>query len=99
MGALNATKLIVDQAAERTGELQRLAASTLERLDSLAKYRDAYRHYCWPVASIDDLKVSPFHLLASEGAVHTNKPHTWHMETLAKLSADDLALLLAILQK
>jgi protein phosphatase len=25
-------------------------------------------------------------LLATEGAVHTDKPHTWHMETLARLA-------------
>ena len=26
--------------------------------------------------------LAPFHLLASEGAVHTDKDHVWHMETL-----------------
>jgi protein phosphatase len=94
MYALNAAKLTVDQAVGRTGELQELSASTLERLESLAKYRDAYRHYCWPVVSLDDLKVAPFHLLASEGVAHTDKPHTWHMETLAKFCAEDSSLLL-----
>ena len=32
-----------------------------------AKYVDAYRRYCWPVQSLDDLKLAPFHLLATEG--------------------------------
>ena len=27
------------------------------------------RHYCWPVDSLDDLALAPFHLLATEGAV------------------------------
>ena len=27
----------------------------------------AYRRYCWPVNSLDDLKLAPFHLLATEG--------------------------------
>ena len=41
------------------------------------------------VNSVDDLKLAPFHLLASEGAVHTDKAHTWHMETLARLASRD----------
>ena len=49
-----------------------------------SKYRDAYRRYCWPVSSINDLKLAPFHLLATEGEVHTDKQHTWHMEMLAE---------------
>ena len=95
MHALMAAKQALEQAAAQVGDLRELAARTDERLDSLAKYRDAYRKYCWPVASIDDLKLAPFHLLASEACVHTDKQHTWHMETLAKLCAKDPALLLA----
>ena len=55
---------------------------------------DAYRQYCWPVASVSDLKLAPFHILASEGAVHTDKDHTWHMEMLGRLCAVDEELLL-----
>ena len=36
------------------------------------------RRACWPVNSLDDLKLAPFHLLASEGVVHTDKPHLAH---------------------
>src|ERR1700742_4371282 len=35
---------------------------------------------------------APFHTLASEGAVHTDKPHTWHMEMIAKLCVADTEL-------
>jgi protein phosphatase len=41
------------------------------------------------------LKLAPFHLLASEGAVHADKQHTWHMELLGRLCSADSALLLA----
>ncbi len=58
-------------------------------------YVRAYRQYCWPVGSLADLKLAPFHLLATEGQVHTGKDHVWHMETLAKLCAADTGLLLA----
>ena len=36
--------------------------------------------------SVDDLKLAPFHLLASEGTVHVDKDHLWHMQTLARLA-------------
>jgi protein phosphatase len=55
----------------------------------------AYRRYCWPVSSVTDLKLAPFHLLATEGKVHVGQDHLWHMETLAKLCWADEALLLA----
>jgi protein phosphatase len=42
---------------------------------SSARTALANRHYCWPVKSIEDLKLAPFHLLATEGSVHTDKQH------------------------
>jgi protein phosphatase len=38
--------------------------------------------------------LAPFHILATEGAVHSDKDHRWHMETLDKLcrSAPDVML-------
>ncbi len=59
------------------------------------QYRRAYRRYCWSVNSIADLKLAPFHLLATEGAVHTDKSHLWHLEHMAKLARSDSELLLA----
>jgi protein phosphatase len=58
-------------------------------------YVDAYRRYCWTVRSLLDLKLAPFHLLASEGAVHTDKDHQWHMTMLGKLADADREILLA----
>jgi hypothetical protein len=51
---------------------------------------EAYRRYCWPVNSLDDFKLAPFHLLASEGATHTDKDHVWHMSILSRLCEDPL---------
>ena len=50
------------------------------------QYVDAYRQYCWPVRSLADLRLAPFHLLASEGGVHVDRDHRWHMQTLGRLS-------------
>jgi protein phosphatase len=47
------------------------------------------------VASLADYKLAPFHLLASEGAVHTDKSNLWHMETLRRLSEADPAFIVA----
>lgn len=46
---------------------------------------ESYRRYCWPVQSIDDLKLAPFHLLESEGKVHSSMNHRWHTKTLASM--------------
>jgi len=80
---------------EVVGTLERATASGVdagallvqsrERLAVAAKYVDAYRRYCWQVSSIEDLRVAPFHLLATEGKVHVGKDHGWHMEILEKL--------------
>jgi polynucleotide kinase-phosphatase len=66
-----------------------------QRMGMAGAYVDAYRRYCWPVNSLLDLKLAPFHLLAGEGAVYTEKDHQWHMQILGKLADADLQLLLA----
>jgi protein phosphatase len=79
----------VAQAAARRPEAPEPAA-LLASLDARSRaatdYRTAYRHYCWPVRSLADLRLAPFHLLATEGAVHADKPHAWHLATLARLA-------------
>jgi protein phosphatase len=62
-----------------------LLSTVHERAEIAQRYVDAYRRYCWPVASLADLKLAPFHLLASEGAVHIDKDHLWHMQFLAEV--------------
>ena len=59
----------------------------------MLQFVDAYRQYCWPVHSLDDLKLAPFHLLATEGKLHTDQNHVWHMETLAAICSHDPGLL------
>ncbi|HET9713343.1 MAG TPA: polynucleotide kinase-phosphatase, partial [Pyrinomonadaceae bacterium] len=84
------------QGAEQiTADVAPLLDRYRARAGAAEKYRDAYRRYCWPVASLDDIKLAPFHLLATEGRVHTDRDHLWHMETLRRLCAADPGLLLA----
>ncbi len=65
------------------------------RQDMAMKYVEAYRRYCWQVHSLADIRVAPFHLLASEGAVHTDKDHQWHMQTAEKLARNGAGLIVA----
>jgi polynucleotide kinase-phosphatase len=83
---------------ERT-KLDRVADRVGQREAGVRKFVDAYRHYCWPVHSLTDLKLAPFHLLASEGKVHTDKTHVWHMDTLAAVCRADPEVLLATTYK
>jgi hypothetical protein len=88
----------LEQAAARlTGDALAHAQAVESRLrarrESIDQFVAAYRHYCWPVNSLDDLKLAPFHLLATEGQVHTHQPHNWHMQTLARIGAHDSLLL------
>jgi protein phosphatase len=72
-----------------------LATRFQHRASMVEAYVAAYQRYCWPVNSLEDLRLAPFHLLASEGAVHSGKDHVWHMEQLAVLAAADTGLFVA----
>lgn len=63
--------------------------------EALTKYQAAYRQYCWPVNTVDDYKLAPFHILATEGKVHIDQSHAWHMEEIANICKGDPHLLLA----
>ncbi len=56
---------------------------------AVSQFIDAYRNYCWEVKSVEDYKLAPFHILATEGAVHTDKDHQWHMETIKEIAQAD----------
>lgn len=93
--ALTASVSTLEAASARGADVAGLLAEHHARLERVRKYRAAYRRYCWPVTGIDDLRVAPFHLLASEGKTHLERDHVWHMETLARLASADPQLLLA----
>jgi len=41
------------------------------------------------VMSVADLRLAPFHVLATEGALHTAKDHRWHLDQIGSLCAAD----------
>jgi polynucleotide kinase-phosphatase len=93
--ALTAVIGALDAAAERGIDTAAIAERMRTRQGLAERYVEAYSRYSWPVESIDDLRLAPFHLLASEGRTHTDRDHVWHMETLAAICRQDPGLLLA----
>ena len=98
--SLPAVVTALERAAERVhGETAATIQTTLTKFRglqfSVERFVAAYRQYCWPVESLDDLKLAPFHLLATEGMVHSHQNHIWHMETLATICQHDPKLLRA----
>ena len=85
----------LSMAQERGQEVAGLTARYAGRLTMAEQYVAAYRRYCWEVRSVADLKLAPFHILATEGRVHTDRDHVWHMETLKRVCEATSGLLLA----
>ncbi|HZD11193.1 MAG TPA: polynucleotide kinase-phosphatase, partial [Candidatus Binatia bacterium] len=85
----------LELAADRGMEVGPILEWNQERMTLVDAYRDAYRKYCWPVHSLADFKLAPFHLMATEGAVYAEHEHAWHMERLAEICLADTELLVA----
>lgn len=94
--ALPEAAAVLSQAATRSLDgIEALLARTTAREDAARHYAAAYRRYCWPVESLSDLRLAPFHLLATEGRTYFDKDHAWHMETLRAICRADEGLLRA----
>lgn len=57
--------------------------------NAIDKFIKAYRKYCWEVKTIEDYKLAPFHILATESQVHIDKNHEWHMQNIEKICHAD----------
>jgi protein phosphatase len=94
-----AVMTLEESKARLDGEERTKLAAVLSqyrlKVQDIDRFVAAYRQYCWPVETLTDLKLAPFHVLATEGHVHTDKDHVWHMETLAEVCRADTELLLA----
>ena len=65
------------------------------RQDLADRFAQACRNYCWPVESLRDIRIAAFHVMATEGAVRTDKDHVWHMNTIGSFVDRDGGLLMA----
>ncbi|MCW5822149.1 MAG: polynucleotide kinase-phosphatase [Cyanobacteria bacterium TGS_CYA1] len=91
--ALNMVLPVVSMGAKRHPELLELEEKFAMRKVCSDKFRQAYAKYCWNVESMDDLRLAPFHILATSKNVHTDKSHQWHMDAISKFVKDDKILM------
>ena len=90
--SLTSAAALLRQTAARAIDASESLPGVEERLRLAQLYSDAYARYCWPVTSLADIRLAPFQLLASEGQVHTDKAHLWHMDVAERLSRADPGL-------
>ncbi|MES2764272.1 MAG: polynucleotide kinase-phosphatase [Bacteroidota bacterium] len=87
--SLEAANSVLKTALENGLDVGELSAHFKNRQEAVEDYTKSYRNYCWPVDSLKGIRLAPFHILATEGTVHTDKNHLWHMETIAQLCSTD----------
>ena len=92
--ALSATEAALQQAATRgiaaTEQLDKVRAQS----QAIDRFTAAYRHYCWEVESLDDYRLAPFHVLATEGVAHVDRNHEWHMQLIASICTPEEPILM-----
>ena len=85
--SLELAAVAVAGAIERGVDLQGMLAGLELRRSAVAKYVEAYGRYCWPVNGVEDLRLAPFQVLATEGATHIDQTHQWHMQQTGLLAS------------
>jgi protein phosphatase len=88
--ALTSSVHVLSQTASRNIEgVSELLQSYSTKQEMMADYTNAYQNYCWPVKGVDDYKLAPLHIMATEGAVHVDKDHAWHMQEISLICEQD----------
>ncbi|MCB1191130.1 MAG: polynucleotide kinase-phosphatase [Leptospiraceae bacterium] len=94
-GAFPDVKNSLKQALDRgiQGALPILEMFT-KKEEKISQYVKTYQKYCWTIHSIDDYRLAPFHILATEGQVHSDKTHEWHIKNISEICKLDTGLFL-----
>jgi protein phosphatase len=90
--SLPAAVAALEQASARvlptdSPALTELLDRTRARMMNADAFTAAYLRYCWSTDGLSGVRVAPFQLLASEGAVYHERPHRWHLEIADRLAA------------
>lgn len=107
-GALSTLNPLLEKALHNPAladseTVQQLALRHTNLAEHTRRYQQTLQGYCWPTGeAVGDggdplarIQVAPFHLLASEGQVHSKRSHLWHMEHLQALAVADPETLVA----
>lgn len=87
--------LALSAAASRGLPVTDLLDRTRSRAANADAYIAAYRRYCWPTSGLEGVKIAPFQLLATVGAVYHERPHRWHLDLADRLVTTDPELFAA----
>jgi protein phosphatase len=82
---LDASIGALEQAESRGIDVGELLNSQRRRTEHVHHYIDAYRRYVWPVHTIADLRLAPFHVLVAETGVFIDRGHDWHLDLCDRL--------------
>ena len=80
----NASSALNGKQAENSIDLNSLYEKFTQREEALTLYTKAYRRYCWDIKSMDDYRIAPFHILATEGKTWNTENHLTQMECIKK---------------
>ena len=86
--SLPAAVSVLEQAGARgLPGVSALLERTRARQANADAFTAAYLRYCWATDGLAGVRVAPFQLLASEGAVYHKRPHLWHLALADRLAA------------
>lgn len=79
-------------AAARGVDVASLLDQTRARKQDAARFIQAYEQYSWPIESMEDYKLAPFHVLAFEDTIGLIRDHRWHLDLIDRMVAADPTL-------
>jgi protein phosphatase len=88
----NVVEVLKETTSRNIEGIDQLQMNFHQKQQMINDYKVAYQHYCWPVNSVNDLTLAPFHILATEGAAHSDKDHEWHMKNIKMVCDADPVL-------
>jgi protein phosphatase len=77
---------VLDSASARGVPVGPITARQHDRLAMAEAFVDAYRPYCWAVASLGDVRFAPFQLMAGEQGTYVEREHVWHLSLADRLA-------------
>jgi protein phosphatase len=83
--ALPAAVSALQAAANRGVDMGVVLAQFKERAATIDGYNAAWARYCWETTGLEEIRLAPFHLLASEGQSWMKQNHGWHLAELARI--------------
>ena len=92
---LQQAKSALNQALHRGIAVEEIRQLVSDRQAAIAQYIASYRNYCQETNGIAGLVYAPFHILATEGKVHTDQDHAWHLTQIRNFCGQQPSHLLA----